>query len=222
MPVDDLAGAVWTSTATTSEGTSEFSACLTASPAVPAAPSAVSATGGVGQATVSWTAPADDGGTPIVGYVVTPYIGITPLNSRIFVSTATTQVIHGLDPATTYRFKVAAFNTVGAGAASRPSNPTTTATTPGPPTIGAATAGPGQATISWTPPVGDGGTPIVGYVVTAYIGFTPVKNRIYLSTATTQTITGLTPGTTYRFKVAAFNTIGAGTASRPTSPTTPT
>ena len=43
----------------------------------PGAPTGVSATGGQEQATVNWTAPASDGGSPITSYRVTPYIGTT-------------------------------------------------------------------------------------------------------------------------------------------------
>ena len=37
---------------------------------VPAAPTGVTAVAGDGQVTLSWTAPADDGGSPITGYVI--------------------------------------------------------------------------------------------------------------------------------------------------------
>jgi hypothetical protein len=93
---------------------------------------------------------------------------------------------------------------------------------PGPPTIGSASAGDGQATVSWTAPASDGGSPIVGYVVAAYVGFTPVKTRIFNSPSTTQTVTGLTNGTTYRFRVRAYNAAGISGYSKATNPVTPT
>ncbi len=42
---------------------------------VPGAPTGVTATAGDGSAQVSWTAPANNGGSPITSYTVTPYIG---------------------------------------------------------------------------------------------------------------------------------------------------
>ena len=45
-------------------------------PAAPAAPTGVTATAGNGSATLSWTAPSN-GGSPITGYTITPYIGST-------------------------------------------------------------------------------------------------------------------------------------------------
>ena len=46
-------------------------------PTVPDAPTGVSATAGQEQATVNWTAPANNGGSAITSYRVTPYIGAT-------------------------------------------------------------------------------------------------------------------------------------------------
>ena len=64
-------------------------------------------------------------------------------------------------------------------------------------------------------------SPIIGYVVTAYVGYNPVKVRIFVSTLTTQTVTGLTNGTTYRFRVRAFNAYGVSGYSTVTNPVTP-
>ena len=44
------------------------------------------------------------------------------------------------------------------------------ATVPGAPTIGTATAGSAQATVTFTAPASDGGSPITGYTVTATPG----------------------------------------------------
>ena len=75
----------------------------------------VAATAGLGQATVSWTAPASDGGSAITSYRITPFIGSaaqTPVNVA---APAGSKVISGLSPGTAYTFKVAAVNSAGAG-----------------------------------------------------------------------------------------------------------
>jgi titin len=186
-----------------------------------AAPTIGTAAAGNGQATVSWTPPFD-GGSPIVGYVVVAYDGLAPVKVRIFNSTLTNQTITGLTNGTQYRFRVSAYNAIGNGPYSKASNPVTPAgpTPPSPPTIGTAVSGDGQAMLSWTEP-SDGGSPIVGYVVVAYVGLAPVKVRIFNSTLTNQTITGLTNGTQYRFRVSAYNATGNGPYSKASNPITP-
>ncbi len=189
---------------------------------VPGVPTIGTAEAGVNQATVAWTAPISNGGSPITGYVVTPYIGFSPQPSVPFNSTATTETVTGLTHGVTYRFKVAAVNGIGTGPSSKVSNPVTpVVTAPGAPTIGTAIAGDGQATVSWSAPASDGGSPITGYVVAAYVGLNSVKARIFNSTSTTQTVTGLTNGTTYRFRVRAYNAIGLSGYSKTTNPVTP-
>jgi chitodextrinase len=171
---------------------------------------------------MSWTA-GSDGGSPITGYVVTPYIDNAAQSPSTFTSPATTETITGLTNGTTYTFTVAAINAIGTGPESTSSNPVTPApTSPDAPTIQRnATAGNQSATISWLAPVSDGGSPIVGYVVVGYVGFAQAKVRIFNSPLTTQTITGLTNGTTYRFRVLAYNSVGVSEYSKVSNPVTP-
>ena len=68
-------------------------------------------------------------------------------------------------------------------------------------------------TVNWTTP-SNNGSPIQGYVVTPYISGNPQSERVFYDTATSQTITGLTNGTAYTFRVAAFNAVGTGSQCR--------
>ena len=193
---------------------SASNAVTPAPPTVPGAPTIGTATAGNAQATVRWTAPAANGGSAITGYVVTPYVGATPKPATTFTSTSTTQTVTGLTNGTTYTFKVAAINAIGTGPMSSASNAVVpVAAVPGAPTIGSASAGNAQATVPWTAPAANGGAAITGYVLTPYVGFFPLPSTTFASTATTQTVTGLTNGTTYRFKVAAINSTGTGAGS---------
>ena len=108
---------------------------LGAAATAPGTPTGVSATGGDGQASVRWTAPASDGGAALTSYTLTPYAnGTTALPARTVTAPAGTATVTGLTNGTPYTFTVAATNSVGTGAASAPSSPVTptaAATAPG-------------------------------------------------------------------------------------------
>jgi hypothetical protein len=186
---------------------------------VPDAPVGVSATAGAGQATVSWSAPAFNGGSAITGYAVTRYVaGVAQGTTNVGVVSQTT--IGGLTNGTTYTFRVAAKNVAGTGTFSNESNAVTPRTVPGAPTSVSASPGDGQATVSWSAPASDGGGQITGYDVTSYVA--GVAQGTTSVTAVTQaTVSGLTNGTAYTFRVAAKNAVGTGAQSAESSAVTP-
>jgi Domain of unknown function (DUF1929)/Fibronectin type III domain/Glyoxal oxidase N-terminus len=100
-----------------------------------------------------------------------------------------------------------------------PAPPPTAPDTPAPPS---ATAGDGQATVSWTAP-DNGGSTITKYTVTPYIGSTAQtpKDVTGSPAPTSTTITGLTNGTAYTFRVSATNAVGTSADSAASNAVTP-
>ena len=64
-------------------------------------------------------------------------------------------------------------------------------------------------------PRNNGGSAITSYRVTPYIGTTAQAAVTVPAPAGTRTITGLTAGTAYTFKVAAVNAVGTGPTRPP-------
>jgi titin len=184
---------------------------------LPGAPTGVTGTPGNGQVSLSWTAPAPNGGSPVTGYRVTPVIGASAQTPVTFASTATAQTITGLTNGTAYTFRVAALSASGAGADSTASAAITPRTVPGAPTGVSGTPGNGQVTLSWTAPASNGGSAVTGYRVTPFVGASAQTPVVFNSTATTQTVTGLVNLTAYTFRVAAINAAGTGADSNPSS-----
>ncbi len=191
-------------------------------PTVPAPPTnAAGAAQPNGTVKVSWTDPTNSG-SPITGYTVIPSPACpTCTGTSVSGASATSSTIGGLTPGAAYTFTVTATNAVGTSNPSSPSNSVTVPTVPGAPAIGSATAGTGQATVTWTVPGSNGGSAITGYVVTPYIGAAAQTPQTFVSTATTEVVTGLTNGTAYTFTVAAINGVGTGAASGASNAVTP-
>jgi hypothetical protein len=188
-------------------------------PTINGAPLNVTASAGNASAVVNWTAPQNGNG--ITGYQVIPYIGTTAQPAQSFNSTATSENIVGLTNGTTYTFKVAAITTSGVGPLSNMSNPVVPSTVPSAPTNVVASPGNTTATIVWNAPANDGGSPITAYMITPYIGGAAQTPQIFNTNATADSVTGLTNGTTYTFKVAAINAAGTGPNSASSNAVTP-
>lgn len=178
----------------------------------PGAPTSVVASAGIGKASLSWTPPANTGGSPVVEYVVTSNPAGYTANTA-----APQATVLGLVNGTSYRFTVTARNIAGSGPPSVPSNAVTPAAVPGAPTVAYASAGNAQAVVSWVAPLDDGGAPVTSYVVTSSPG-----GLTATAVGTTQVaVTGLTNGTLYTFTVRAKNVAGLGPPSLSSNAVTP-
>jgi hypothetical protein len=166
--------------------------------------------GGKTSANVNWSAPTTGGA--VTSYRITPYVGSTAQTPTTINGSPpdTTTTISGLTTGTTYTFKVEALNPNGAGPASAASNPVTplTAVAPSVPRSVAATPATQSAKVTWTAPQSDGDSAITGYTVTPFIGTTAQTPVQAGASATSATVSDLSNGTTYTFKVTATNAAG--------------
>jgi hypothetical protein len=173
-------------------------------------------------ANVVWSAPASGG--PVSSYRVTPYIGTTAQTTRTSPASAgTLATITGLTQGTTYTFRVQAANDNGPGALSSPSNAVTPSVpvVPSGPSSVIARPATSSARVSWTAAASDGDSAITSQTVTPYIGATAQAPVTVSASTTSTTITGLTNGSAYTFKVSATNGVGTGPQSVASSSVTP-
>jgi len=229
-----LDGGVWTSADTTSEpfmiaglatgrsyqvevraangvGIGPASAPMSATPrTVPGQVSAFSAAGLDASASLSWTAPVGDGGSPVTDYVVQHATSAGgPWTTAVDgVSAAPTAVVGGLTNGTTYLFRVAAVNAAGTGPTSSLASATPLAV-PTAPNLTGLTVGSQFVQAAFSAPASNGGTPITGYQYQLDGG----EWRNAAGTTSPLTISGLTNGRSYSVAIRAVNAVGGGATS---------
>ena len=192
-----------------SSAASSPTASLSPQATAPGTPTNVGATGNDGQADVTWTAPTDDGGDAIDGYIVTASPGGATCTA---VAPATTCTIAGLTNGTAYTFSVVATNNAGNSASSTPSNAVTPGAAPGTPDYVQATPGNHSTQINWAAP--STGPAPTRYVVTMQPGGTTCTVDLVAnpSAPLSCNFTGLTNGERYTFTVTAFLANGNSTS----------
>jgi hypothetical protein len=155
-----------------------------------------------------------DGGSTITAWQ-TGY-GTDPSIPQTIVDTYD-EVISGLTPGTTYYFWARGVNAVGNGLWSVRSQFTTLQVPDATTTPVISEIGPVSVKVTFSPN-GDGGSAITGFEV-GY-GTDSSTPTTVVSATSPQTISGLTPGTTYYFWARAINSVGPGSWSTVTSTTT--
>ena len=200
------------SIAVTSSAGASGAKSITVIAIVPPAPTIGIATAGNASATVTFTAPAGNGGSAIASYTATSSPGNFVGNC---VAPCASISVIGLTNGTAYTFTVKAVNAIGTGDASAASNSITPVTVPGAPTIGIATGGNTSATVTFTAPASDGGSVITGYTATCgLLSNTGATSPI--------TVSGLTNGTAVTCTAVALNATGTSAPSEASNIVTPT
>ena len=204
------------------DGVSDWTPTAAATPTVrppqaPAAPTVPALVPGDGRLAVTWTPPADDGGTPLTGYTIEhSNDGGQTWTPQPHTSTRTATTIGGLLGDRPHRVRVSAVNTAGHGEPSPAATATPTVAPPDRPATPTITPGPRQLTITWTAPHHNG-APITAYTIEYSTDqghtWTPWPHT---TTHTTTTITDLTTGHPHQIRLTATNTAGT---SPPTPPT---
>uniref|UniRef100_A0A8C6LA80 Titin n=1 Tax=Nothobranchius furzeri TaxID=105023 RepID=A0A8C6LA80_NOTFU len=154
--------------------------------------------------TITWSAPETDGGSKITNYIVEKKdrAGIKWTRCNRQKVTDLSYRVVGLTTDHEYEFRVTAENIVGVG---EPSLPTSYYKACDPKYKPGA---PSSASLSWEKPEHDGGSRIGGYLIEMQPKGTD-KWGVATNTKTCEgTVTGLTAGTEYLFRIIAYNEKG--------------
>jgi hypothetical protein len=201
--------------ATNAAGGSPASSIVTATTAIAPPAQVTGLTAGTVTAAsvpLSWTAPGA-GGAPS-GYTVNVRVtGQTAWTAATTSTTSASYTVAGLNASTSYDFQVIATNAGGSGPASAVVTAITALAAPGAiATLAAGTVTTSAVPLSWTVPASGGA--VTAYTVQCRLhGSTSWTTASSVVTATSYTVTGLSPGVTYDFQVYATNTAGTGTAA---------
>ncbi|MCL4445488.1 MAG: fibronectin type III domain-containing protein [Actinobacteria bacterium] len=184
----------------------------------PEAPGLLKAAPGDNSATLTWSPPSNNGGAPVIGYVVvgSPGIKAVVLNSC---DPARSALLNGLVNGTTYYFFVYAITEAGISAGSVASNGVVPFGPPGAPTSLSLSASDGSITADWKAPF-DNGSAISAYMIVANPGTDSLTVR-GSPPLTTGSLFDLNDGSTYSVTVTAINAAGPGPTSLASSITIP-
>jgi fibronectin type 3 domain-containing protein len=182
----------------------------------PGAPGNLRALAGLGNVSLAWDAPASDGGSPILSYII--YRGSSPGGETFLVisDSSTAFVDRTVINGTHYFYTVSATNAQGEGPQSAEANatPQSSFDTPSTPRNLSAVPGNGSVALSWDSPLSEGGAP-----VSAYNLYRNGSLLTVLGVVQAYTDQGLANGIAYSYEVSASNSIGEGSRSPPVSVT---
>ena len=182
--------------------------------------------------TLTWSAPSDDGGTPITNYVVhrstdSGFLTYDVLQAAGGTETTRSYVDGTLAVSTTYYYRVQAENPVDVGDFSAtvqyvsptlPDAPTNLSGVPYGSSNAIDITDQGAIKLTWTAPSNYGSHPVTGYKIDRSVGVQGAPMGAYVtinsntgSSSTTAFDSGLDAGDTYQYKIYAITAAGTGT-----------
>ncbi|WP_420620293.1 fibronectin type III domain-containing protein [Candidatus Poriferisocius sp.] len=184
-----------------------------AATSAPSAPRSLRVSADENSATVSWSAPSNDGGAAISGYRADLYRGSTRVNRKSLSASQRSTAFTGLSADTAYQIRISAENTAGRSASAAAGFRTDPArqpqtSPPDAPRIVGFVNGADTVGVVWSPPSDNGGAPITGYTIDLYRN----NRRIDTKTVGAQTreteFKNLSADTAYQIRLTARNTAG--------------
>lgn len=181
----------------------------------PSTPTGLSVTATSSQAlSVSWSTSSDSGGSGLVGYKVERCAGASCSNFGQIAAPASASYSNtGLAPATTYRYRVRAYDNAGnhsaySAIANGTTQPDSTAPT-APTSLSASAASTSQINLSWSASSDSGGSGLSGYKIERCTGSSCTSfSHIGTTASTSYSSTGLVDATSYRYRVRAYDAAG--------------
>ena len=171
---------------------------------------------------LTWDEPSSDGGEAVTGYLLEYYDGAEWLALESNLAPTTRTYTHTeRDAGTNYCYRVAAVNSNGRGEYSGQACATTTGSPDAPENLSAKADGKTSIILTWDKPTDTGGATIIGYRIDYQTdGGSEWITLEHDYDRTTYGHTGLLPGATYRYRVAATHDNGTGPFSAEVSATT--
>jgi fibronectin type 3 domain-containing protein len=182
----------------------------------PGPPMALVAKAEDGKITLTWSAPENDGGSALAGYVIFRGTAEASLAEIARLGIMLSYVDTGLENGKTYYYSVAAYNEVGDGPSCEVVSgaPFRIPTVPGVPTLLKAKVEGEKVTLTWVAPLDDGGSPLIGYIVLRGTSKDDLQVVTELGVLVSFTDEGLKRGTTYYYSICAKNEVGQGERSQ--------
>ena len=202
-------------------GVSSASVSLNTSNNIPTAPQSVRVSYGTGTTYLFWNAPLTTGGSAITSYVIQRKISGEWVNA--YSSASRSVLIPNLTVGQSETYRVIAKNVNGLGDPSVPFTLNGRAAAPGSPSnlIASEIDANGKINLTWTAPTIDGGAAITSYQVYLNKNSGTVWEPV-ASSATTSLLTfAPLKGATWKFRVAARNSVGIGSASNEVTVSSP-
>ena len=184
--------------------------------AKPGAPTNFIGEGGDGQVSLSWDAPVSDGSNAPATYHISWNSPWAVPRGGDGQTTGTNYLVPGLTNGISYAFTLRAANIAGFGPFASPEVTVTPARVPDAPTNVSGVRGNGQVVVSWYDG-SSGGSDITDHTIEGG----PTLVHTGSGYPGSHTVTGLTNGTSYTFKVKAWNRVGPSPYSAPSAPVTP-
>ncbi|HME55274.1 MAG TPA: PQQ-binding-like beta-propeller repeat protein [Candidatus Lokiarchaeia archaeon] len=182
---------------------------------VPGVPQNLRAIAGNGKIMLSWDAPSSNGGSPITDYII--FRGTSPWLESNYktINCAITFTDTNVVSKQMYYYTIEAVNNMGPGLWSNEANATATSV-PGQPRALLATGGNGQVTLSWQPPLDNGGAAITNYMI--YRGASAGSEAGYITVGniTSAMDTNVVNGQIYYYTVSAVSAAGEGSQTTET------